>query len=142
MTRPEANPYQRTYGQDNNPAAFNMLCLYAPQAVVADYFFQEIGARINWESIKSTLRNLFTGREEAATLRDRVEETLGVELPIEYEAVPEMLEEVRRFKWLEAERADRDIWAEQHPADPEAHALRTWFQKHFGAWYLARKARA
>lgn len=142
MTRLEANQYQNHYGPESNPAAFNMLCLYAPQAVVADYFFQEIGARINWQAIKTTWHNLIHGREEAATLRDRVEQTLGVELPIEYEAVPEMLEEVRRFKWLEAERAGRDIWAEQHPTDPEAHALRTWFQKHFGAWYLGRKARA
>lgn len=91
------------------------------------------------------LRRIFAmlrGRNcSAVGLRDRMEQALGVQLPIAEDGVIEMIEEVHRFKWLEAERAGRDIWRERNPTDPEALALREWFRLYFGAWYLARQTR-
>lgn len=69
-------------------------------------------------------------------LQRRIERDLGVRLPISGAQVPCMMNEVRRYKWLEAERAGRDIWAERDKTDPERLALSEWFRKHFGAWYL------
>ncbi len=70
-------------------------------------------------------------------LRRSVEKKLGKKLVIEDTAIEMMVEEVRRFKWLEAERAGRDIWVEHNPQDPEAPAFQQWFARHFGAWYLS-----
>jgi len=69
-------------------------------------------------------------------LQRRIERDLGVRLPISGDQVPCMMNEVRRFQWLEAERAGRDIWAERDKKNPERVALSEWFRKHFGAWYL------
>jgi hypothetical protein len=69
-------------------------------------------------------------------LQRRIERELGVRLPISGAQVPCMMNEVRRFQWLEAERAGRDIWAERDKKNPERVALSEWFRKHFGAWYL------
>jgi hypothetical protein len=70
---------------------------------------------------------------------DRLDKRLGLALPLSDQAYSEMMEEVRRYKWLEAERAGRDIWKERAKAeDPEAVAFREWFRQYYGAWYLHR----
>ena len=48
----------------------------------------------------------------------------------------EFVEEVRRFRWIEAEKAGCDIWA-AHP-DPEAAAMSVWVRRHFTDWYRHR----
>ncbi len=122
------------YNRENS-----LLLMYAPQAIAAGFVFTTISHTFTWKNMKS-LWNRWTGnRDEVVQLRDHVEATLGVQLPIDWNEVPAMMEEVHRFKWLEAEAAGRDIWRERSPENPEAAAIREWFGRHFGAWYMARK---
>lgn len=114
-----------------NPAAASVL------------FFRELNKIVDFQKLKSQTGRLFRGsnNQKAATrhLRRHVQSTLGVDLPLEDQCVVEMMNEVRRFQWIEAERAGRDIWRERSPKDPEAGALREWFRLHFGAWYLENR---
>jgi hypothetical protein len=64
-----------------------------------------------------------------------VQRRLGVELTVPYEKIDDLLVEVERHRWIEAEKAGRDIWSEQNPADPEGLALRHWFRAHFSKWH-------
>lgn len=68
-------------------------------------------------------------------LERRVRATLGRPVPVGGELLEQMMLEVDRHQWLEAERAGRNIWAERDPRNPRAAAMRDWFVKHFGAWY-------
>lgn len=125
---------------------YDMLCLYAPQAVAADYVYRTIENTVSLETIKNFLRRAvsrLSGRDSRALeLQAEIERTLGVDLPLEAEQVQDMMAEVRKFQWIEAERAGRDIWRERDPRNPEGLALREWFRLHFGSWYLARVRRA
>jgi len=67
-----------------------------------------------------------------------VRNKLGVSLDIQCTEVDEMLAEVQRHRWIEAEKAGRDIWASRNPHDPDTSALRDWFTKHFEKWRAAR----
>lgn len=69
----------------------------------------------------------------------RLDSRLGIELPLSEAAFEEMMEEVRRFQWIEAERAGKNIWRESSHQDPEAAAFTEWFRRHFAEWYLARR---
>lgn len=71
----------------------------------------------------------------------RVERRLGATPKIRVTQVDDLLQEVSRHRWLEAEKAGRDIWQEQDPRDPEGVALRDWFYKHYASWYQARQRR-
>lgn len=113
----------------------NMTAAVDPAAIVM--FYEELGKAMNWKKVRRGALRLFGRRHyEAAQARDRIQETLGIELPLEASQITELMNEVQRYKWLEAERAGRDIWRERDPRDPEAGALREWFSRHFGAWYL------
>lgn len=74
-------------------------------------------------------------------VNENLADRFGVIVPLGDQDSKELLEEVRKFKWLEAERAGRDIWRERNPRDPEAAAFREWFARHYGAWHLARAKR-
>lgn len=102
-------------------------------------FFDELERLVKKTGLKRLILRLLGKNPEAIALRERMEEVLGVNLPMEPELIIAMMDEVRRYKWLEAERVGRDIWRERNPRDPESSALREWFQRHFGAWYLARR---
>jgi len=133
------NEIQLGYDRDSEFSNYQLLCLYAPHAMAADLLFAEAEGALSWKNLKHAALRLFGKNPKAIELHDQVQEVLGVNLPVEGDAILEMMDEVRRFKWLEAERAGRDIWRERNPSDPEAGATREWFQRHFGAWYLARK---
>ncbi|MCC6548291.1 hypothetical protein IT570_14105 [Candidatus Sumerlaeota bacterium] len=99
-------------------------------------------SRLKWRAALPQIPPLICHKgHPASALHDRIEQALGVPVPVSDDGVVDMIEEVRRFKWLEAERAGRDIWRERHPSDPEGGALREWFRLYFGAWYLARCSR-
>jgi len=53
---------------------------------------------------------------------------------IPVDALPELFREVRRYQWLEAEKAGRNIWAERSPEDPDGLALRDWMSRHYATW--------
>jgi hypothetical protein len=110
--------------------------------VVADYFFDELSKALNWTKIKKAGLRLAGYDVKSIELQEKVEDTLGVELPLSSDSIHAMLDEVKKFQWIEAERAGRNIWAEHNASDPQAPALREWFRRHFGAWYLARKSMA
>lgn len=125
-----------------------LMALYVPQAVAAEALFGQIEESVNWDAVRRDLRRVWSiltapvralSRRPALADPVAVSNHLGVDLPLEQRDVEAMMEEVRRFKWLEAERAGRDIWAERHPENPDQGALREWFRLHFGAWYLARR---
>ncbi len=67
-----------------------------------------------------------------------VRNKLGVSLDIPCTEVDDLLTEVQRHRWIEAEKAGRDIWASRNPRDPESSALRDWFAKHYQSWRAAR----
>jgi hypothetical protein len=65
---------------------------------------------------------------------------LGVYMP-EREA-REVLASIHSYKWIEAEKAGRDIWTEKEPAQPMSAAARTWASKHLSAYMQWRGLRA
>jgi hypothetical protein len=68
-----------------------------------------------------------------------VKNRLGVALDIPCTEVDDLLAEVQRHRWIEAEKAGRDIWSARNPRDPETSALRDWFSKHYQNWRAARE---
>jgi len=112
------------------------------QPFAAAIAFHELAKIFNWDAVKYTLLRLFGYTRHEASAHDRswYEDQLGISLPVSDREFAEMLAEVKKYKWLEAERAGRDIWKEKNPSNPEVGALREWFRLHFGAWYLSRKA--
>ena len=94
-----------------------------------------LSARTVWRRLGDSLAHLRRRHAEQVRLRSH----LGLELPLSAEECARMHEEVRRFQWIEAERAGRNIWAERDASDPEAAALIEWFRRHFGAWYLSQR---
>ena len=86
------------------------------------------------ERVRQFYRNYRTYRE----LRNK----LGAELNISIHEVDDLLEEVARHRWIEAEKAGTDIWVKCNPTDPNAPALRDWFTKHYNNWRKAREQRA
>ncbi|MDX2176093.1 MAG: hypothetical protein SF028_06445 [Candidatus Sumerlaeia bacterium] len=71
--------------------------------------------------------------------RRMAEDALGMELPLRDDELDAMMAEVERYKWLEAERAGRDIWRERDAENPLRPALVEWFRRHFGSWYLTQR---
>ena len=117
----------------------------AAQAVAAQYVYTAIDRHVSRERLTVLARQglaLLKGQDpKGVVVQGRLEKALGIDLPLDPAGASELLAEVHRFKWLEAERAGRDIWRERHPSDPEAGAAREWFRLYFGAWYLARTNR-
>ena len=111
------------------------------QPFAAAIAFHELNKILNWDAVRSSLGRLvgYTRQQSSAYDRAFYESQLGISLPVSDKEFAEMLKEVKKYKWLEAERAGRDIWKEKH-SNPEVGALREWFRLHFGAWYLNRKA--
>ena len=64
----------------------------------------------------------------------RLTSTVGTDLEIPFYRVNDIVTEARRYKWIEAEKAGRDIWVEKCPADPDGCALREWVARHFESW--------
>jgi hypothetical protein len=108
------------------------------QPFAAAIAFEEIGKTISFDGIRKFFRHLFLSDPDPTEVRSHYEDRLGIRVPLSDEEFDAMMTEVKRFKWLEAEKAGRDIWRERCPDDPEGGALREWFNKHFGAWYLSR----
>jgi hypothetical protein len=46
----------------------------------------------------------------------------------------EMLVEIQRHRWLEAEKAGRDIWVERDPENPHRAAVADWLGRFFRPW--------
>lgn len=59
---------------------------------------------------------------------------IGKDLEIPFYRVNDIVAEARHYKWIEAEKAGRDIWVEKCPSDPEGCAVREWVARHFDAW--------
>lgn len=108
------------------------------QPFAAAIGINEIAKVIRPGRVKSYFSRLFERRNAHSALRSYYEEQLGFHIPVSDEALEEMLKEVKKFQWIEAERAGRDIWAERCPKNPEAGAAKEWFRNHFGAWYSYR----
>ncbi|MDX1971067.1 MAG: hypothetical protein SFY68_00910 [Candidatus Sumerlaeia bacterium] len=64
----------------------------------------------------------------------RLTQLLGKELDIPFYRSEDILAEAQRHKWLEAEKAGRDIWCERDPYDPEGCALRDWVSRYLDSW--------
>lgn len=113
---------------------------YAAMAFFQEWERLEIGARIKdyFLSLKGRLLHSDPVPTHTAPC---VKERFGIDLALTDDTYRAMMDEVRRYKWLEAERAGRDIWRERNPHDPEAVAFQEWFRNHFGAWYLNRRNR-
>lgn len=60
--------------------------------------------------------------------------TVGKEIEIPFYRSKDILWEAKRHKWIEAEKAGRDIWTERDPQDPDGCALRDWVSKYLDAW--------
>jgi len=133
---------QRGVAYDYPEPTFYQMALWGnAQPFAATIAFHEISKHIDFAAMKNFFRHLFLSDPDPTEVRSHYEDRLGLRVPVSDEEFGEMMAEVRKFKWLEAEKAGRDIWRERHPEDPEAGALRIWFEKHFGAWYLARQNR-
>lgn len=113
--------------------------------LIALQVLEETTGELSWARFRKSMGTLggkFTAlfhRHAARKATDRIDARLGLDLELSEEAYAEMMEEVRRFQWIEAERAGRNIWAESSCKDPEVAAFKEWFRRHFGAWYLSRR---
>lgn len=125
----------------NNALVLGALTLPEGQAALVGYMLSRTtkrstsARRIGFvEQVRLFFRHYQTYRE----LRRK----LGAELQIPYHEVDDLLEEVARHRWIEAEKAGADIWVQRDPKDPMAPALRDWFTKHYNNWHKAREERA
>jgi hypothetical protein len=109
------------------------------QPFAATIAFSEIAKHVDLSGVRRFFRYMFLSDPDPTEVRSHFEDRLGLRVPVSDDEFADMMQEVKRFKWLEAEKAGRDIWRERHPEDPELGALRTWFERHFGAWYLGRQ---
>lgn len=113
--------------------------------LIALHVLEETTGELTWARFTRSARNLFSRlaapfrRHSIRKASDRIDARLGLDLELSDDAYAEMMEEVRRFQWIEAERAGRNIWAETACNDPEVAAFKEWFRRHFGAWYLSRR---
>lgn len=119
--------------------------LSSPSPLSTAAFFQEwnrlkVSERLR-EALRSLRERLLHSDPEPIAEAPSVASRYGIDLPLTDETYRAMMDEVRRYKWLEAERAGRDIWRERNPHDPDAMAFQEWFRNHFGAWYLSRNRR-
>lgn len=80
-------------------------------------------------------------REHRAQYR-RLCEVLAMRPEIPAHKAPEILAEVERHRWIEAEKAGHDIWSAQNPSDPASVAVRDWFFKHYHTWRSSHCERA
>jgi len=64
----------------------------------------------------------------------RLSKKAGRELDIPFYRAQDIELEVQRYKWIEAEKAGRDIWQERNPKDPEGVALRDWVRNYLENW--------
>jgi hypothetical protein len=126
---------------DNNALVMGALTLPQGQAALVGYMLARMTKRTATprrvgfvEQVRLFFRHYRTYRE----LRSK----LGAELNISYHEVDDLLEEVARHRWIEAEKAGADIWLQRNPADPMAPALRDWFTKHYNTWRKSREQRA
>ncbi len=103
--------------------------------MLAQQLAPHLSAHTLWCRLGGALAHLRARHAEQARMRSH----LGMELPLSAAECARMRDEVRRFQWIEAERAGRNIWAERNASDPEAAALVEWFGRHFGAWYLSQR---
>ena len=109
--------------------------------VVAMMAIDELRREVSMADLNKFMAPLrrLVGRLASTKPAHRLDEKLGINLPLSDNAFGEMMEEVRRYKWLEAERAGRDIWSERSRQDPEAAAFLEWFRKYYGEWYFSRQ---
>jgi hypothetical protein len=64
--------------------------------------------------------------------RRAVFKLLGIYLP---EAQARLvLQEIHNYKWITAEKAGKDVWAEQAPQAPFTAAARAWASHYLNAW--------
>jgi hypothetical protein len=109
------------------------------QPFAATIALDELSRLLPKGGLRQFFRNLFLSDPDPIEVRSHYEDRLGFRLPVADEAFAQMMDEVRRFQWLEAEKAGKDIWRQRYPEDPEGGALREWFARHFGAWYLTHE---
>lgn len=143
-------PYRRNSDEDVILPSLYYSYLAAP-GVPNPYAFmvlmEEVKKLQSWKRFARSLAQLrerfFTSDPEPTgqALPQATAHQYGINLPLKDECLADMLEEVHRFKWIEAERAGRDIWRERDPQDPDSVAFKEWFRQHFGAWYLSRQSR-
>jgi hypothetical protein len=46
----------------------------------------------------------------------------------------DLLAQIASHRWIEAEKAGRDIWSERDPVCPACAAGRDWLSRHFSDW--------
>ncbi|MEQ8822574.1 MAG: hypothetical protein RLY93_20245 [Sumerlaeia bacterium] len=63
---------------------------------------------------------------------------LGAEKSLPLPLVDSLLDEVARYRWIEAQKAGFDVWAVGYPEDPERGAMAEWLRKHYDGWYRAQ----
>lgn len=97
---------------------------------------QEIGPFLDPQYLRGRIAAYFVQLRSRHAEKARLRNHLGVDLPLTPEECARMGAEVRRFQWIEAERAGRNIWVERDASNPDAAATAEWFRRHFGAWYL------
>ncbi len=131
---------QKNQEYDFHPAGIPVLtALYAPQVFAADALYTYLSDVLSRRNFIRLGYRIAGKDPQHYELRERIEKILETELPISSSDAPQLYAEVQKYKWLEAERAGRDIWREKSPKDPDAIAVKEWFRQYFGAWYLAHK---
>lgn len=127
---------------DNNALVLGAMTLPEGQAALVGHMLSRLFQRpANAPRRLSFVEQVRLFWRHYRTYRD-LRSKLGEELHIPYHEVDDLLEEVARHRWIEAEKAGADIWVQRNPNDPMAPALRDWFTKHYNAWRRAREQRA
>lgn len=67
-------------------------------------------------------------------LIERIEAAIGDDIDVCPTRVGHMMVEIEKHRWIEAEKAKRDLWSEMSPQDPHAAAVRDWYRKHYKGW--------
>lgn len=102
--------------------------------------FVDEGAEISAKFLSEAISRLFrqgksrSAKRAMAPLYDRVESALGQRPEVCHTRITDMLREIERHQWIEAEKANRDIWVEADPKDPFGAAVRDWYVKHYADW--------
>ncbi len=140
-TTAEFAPYLRE--EDNERAelaemamlgGYSVMTSGSPAALAVAWFSSRGGFP---NPLKGSLQWLMARRTERVINASTVENTGDAQpgiLSVSSDDLPDLIAEVQRFKWIEAERQGRDIWMEMNPADPDKPAIEEWCRRYFTQW--------
>ncbi len=122
-----------SYGAAFPSVAHGIAAAYMVETSTAETAPKPVKAKspaLNRSKIMSYLGDLW---DQYKTYR-KLNECVGKDVEIPFYRSKDIFWEAKRHKWIEAEKAGRDIWAERDPQDPDGCALRDWVSKYLDAW--------